>query len=66
LTYSIPAGTLVRVRMFDIPDHEFNGLIGYITNDDPYPDNKGHWYTVQLFEQDITYAFLLEELEILS
>jgi hypothetical protein len=65
LTYSIPAGTLVRVRMVDMPDHEFNRMVGYVTNEDPYPDDKGYWYSVKLFEEDLTYAFLLEELEVL-
>lgn len=63
LTKSIPAGTLVRINF---PENaEFHKLIGYVTNKDPYPDSSHTWYTVQLFEERLTYDFTDKELEIL-
>ena len=66
MTTLIPAGTLVKIKVSFIPDHEFNGKIGYVTNDDPYPDDKGLWYTVKLFNEDLSYGFLYEELEVIA
>lgn len=62
MTRTIPAGTLVRIN---VPDTECHKMIGYVTTDDPYPDSKHTWYTVKLFDENWTYDFTVEELEIL-
>jgi hypothetical protein len=57
LTNLIPAGTLIKVKQF--------GTIGYVTRKDPYPDDKGYWYTIKIFGSDMTWDFTRDELEVL-
>lgn len=63
MTRTIPAGTLVRINFPE--NDEFHRMVGYVTNNDPYPDSSHTWYTVQLFDESLTYDFTDKELEIL-
>lgn len=63
MTRTIPAGTLVRINFPE--NEEFHKLIGYVTTNDPYPDSNHTWYTVKLFDENLTYDFTVEELEVL-